>query len=187
MREVWSTAAEAAREKQRPLSTARWPEVVLLMGQSSVASSYWQKQFVEWITDEPELAVFGARGLAALGGLTHPSVPPLVTRIARQPTNFSLDALDELVRAQRDSPEFVADALALLRNFAAAPDVYDLLEKELLFAMTGAGSGQTLRAVEKLLAQHAELPPMLRETLVRAKQTLRSATAENLLRDEGPT
>ena len=110
-----------------------------------------------------------------------------MTRIARQPTNFSLDALDEFVRAHRAAPEFVADALALLRNFVDVPDVYDLLEKELLFAMTGDGSAETLRAVEKLLAQRADLPPMLRETLVRAKQTLQSAAAEDFLRDKGPT
>jgi hypothetical protein len=182
LREVWSAATDANREKERPLSMARWPEVVRLIGPSP-AAPYWQKQFVEWITDEPELAMAGGRALAELGGLTHPSIPPLVTRIARQPTNFSVEALDEFVRAQRDSPQFMAAALALLRGFMDAPDVYDLLEKEILFALSGGGRGEALRAVEKLLAQAAELPTLLRETLERVKQTLQSASEENLLRE----
>jgi hypothetical protein len=174
-----------------PLSSARWPEVVRLIGQSPTAA-YWQKQFVEWITAEPELALVGARGLAQLCTLTHPCVAPLVARIARQPTNAALDALDEFVRAQRASPEFVTEALALLRNFVDAPDVYDLLEKEIIFAMAG-GPGAApdrrepmLQAVEKSLREHVDLPAMLRETLTRAKQTLQSAVEEDLLRDRGP-
>ena len=197
MREVWSTSADYTRENEWPLSMARWPEVVRLIGQSPTAS-FWQKQFVEWITAEPDLAVAGARGLAHLCGLTHPCVAPLVARIAQQPTNAALDALDEFVRSQRDSPQFVAEAVVLLRNFVDAPDVYDLLEKEIIFAMSGGssagGPGAThdsreamLQAVDKLLVKHGDLPPVLRETLARAKQTLQSAVEEDLLRDRGPT
>ncbi len=191
MREVWSPSADATREKEAPLSWARWPEVVRLIGRSPTAS-YWQKQFVEWITAEPELAMAGARGLASLSGLTHACVAPLVARIAQQPTNAALDALDEFVRGHRDSPGFVADALELLRNFVDAPDAYDLLEKEILFAMAvepGAIAGRRaalLQAVEQLLARQGDYPPMLRETLARARQTLQSADAEDLLRARGP-
>ena len=196
MREVWSASADDASENEWPLSTARWPEVVRLIGQSPTAS-YWQKQFVEWITEEPNLAIVGARGLAQLCGLTHPCVAPLVARIARQPTNAALDALDEFVRGRRDSPEFVADALELLRNFVDAPEAYDLLEKEIIFAMAGGSSAgrssavpdrrqTTLQAVEKLLLQQGSLPAALRETLARVKKTLQSAVEEDLLRDRGP-
>lgn len=196
MREVWSSAADYARESEWPLSNARWPEIVRLIGRSPTAA-YWHKQLVEWVTEEPDLAVAGARGLAQLCGLTHPCVAPLAARIARQPTNAALDALDEFVRAQAGSPEFVADALQLLRNFVAAPDVYDLLEKEIIFAMAGASSAgggdaapdrrtATLQALERLLLQPGDLPPVLRATLNRAKQTLQSAVEEDLLRDRGP-
>ena len=171
------------------LSSARWPEVVRLIGHSPTVA-FWQKQFVEWITEEPDLALVGALGLAQLCALTHPCVAPLVARIARQPTNAALDALDEFVRAQRASPEFVAEALALLRNFVDAPDVYDLLEKEIIFAMAG-GPGAApdrreamLQAVERSL--QPDLPTVLRETLTRAKQTLQAAVEEDLLRDRGP-
>jgi hypothetical protein len=121
----------------------------------------------------------------------------LVARIAQRPTNAALDALDEFVRSQRDSPEFVAEAVVLLCNFVDAPDVYDLLEKEIIFAMAGGSSAggpgaardsreATLQAIDRLLVQHADLPPVLRETLARAKQTLQSAVEEDLLRDRGP-
>jgi hypothetical protein len=112
----------------------------------------------------------------------------LVTRIALQPTNAALDALDEFVRAHRDSPGFVTDALALLRNFLDAPDAYDLLEREILFAMSGASDRRAamLQAVEKLLAEQGDFPPMLRATLARARQTLQSADEEDLLRDRQP-
>jgi hypothetical protein len=196
MREVWSAPADYAGEKERPLSTVRWPEVVRLIG-SSPTASYWQKQFVEWITEEPDLAMVGARGLRQLCDLAHPCVAPLVARIAQQPTHAALDALDEFVRGHRDSPEFVAQAVALLGNFIDAPEAYDLLEKEIIFAMAGETSvgrpgavpdrgDAMLQAVERLLLQEGNLPPALRATLTRAKQTLQSAVEEDLLRDKGP-
>jgi hypothetical protein len=196
MREVWSAPADYAGEKERPLSTVRWPEVVRLIG-SSPTASYWQKQFVEWITEEPDLAMVGARGLRQLCDLAHPCVAPLVARIAQQPTHAALDALDEFVSGHRDSPEFVAQAVALLGNFIDAPEAYDLLEKEIIFAMGGETSvgrpgavpdrgDAMLQAVERLLLQEGNLPPALRATLTRAKQTLQSAVEEDLLRDRGP-
>src|SRR5207248_1039271 len=98
--------------------------------------------FAEWMTEEPELATPGARGLAAMCGLTHPCVAPLITRIAQQPESTALEALAEFVRCHRDSPQFVADTLALLRQCANAPDTYGVLERELIAAMSSASSGQ---------------------------------------------
>jgi hypothetical protein len=130
MREVWSPAIDDM-DSELPLSTARLTEVVQLVA-SSPTATYWQKQFVEWMTEEPELATAGARGLAVMCGLTHPCVQPLITRIARQPETSALDALGVFVRAHRDSPQFVADTTVLLRQCANAPDTYSVLERELI-------------------------------------------------------
>src|SRR5262249_12871853 len=143
MREVWSPAIDDM-DGELPLSTARLTEVVHLVARSPTAT-FWQKQFVEWMTEEPELAAAGARGLAAMCGLTHPCVEPLITRIAQQPESTALDALAEFVRRHRDSPQFVADTLVLLRRCANAPGTYDVLERELIAAMS-AGSPGRIRA-----------------------------------------
>jgi hypothetical protein len=186
MREVWSPAMDGS-DSDLPLSTVRLAEVVHLIARSPTAT-YWQKQFVEWMTEEPELAMAGARGLAALCRLTHPCVEPLITRIAQQPESTALDALGELVRCHRDSPQFVADMLVLLRQCANAPDTYSVLERELIAAMSAASSGQVrtqaadsrhaiLQAIEQSM-QGAALPPALQETLARAKQAVQSAAPQ---------
>jgi hypothetical protein len=193
MREVWSPAVDDT-DSESPLTTARLTEVVHLVGRSPTAT-YWQKQFVEWMTEEPELATAGARGLAAMCGLTHPCIEPLIIRIAQQPESASLDALGEFIRCHRDSPQFVADTLALLRQLANAPNAYGVLEKELIAAMSAASSVRAraeapdtrqaiLQTIEESL-QRAVLPSALLETLARAKQAIQSALEEDLLREEG--
>ena len=52
MREVWSPAIDDM-DSELPLSTDRLAEVVHLVSRSPTAG-YWQKQFVEWMTEEPE-------------------------------------------------------------------------------------------------------------------------------------
>jgi len=190
MREVWSPAADDM-DSELPLSTARLAEVVHLIARSPTAT-FWQKQFVEWMAEEPELAIAGARGLAAMCGLTHPCVEPLITRIAQQPEGAALEALAEFVRRHRDSPQFVADTLVLLRQCASVPGTYGVLERELIAAMSAASSGQEraevadsrqaiLQAIEESM-QGAVLPPALHETLARAKQAIQSALEEELVR-----
>jgi hypothetical protein len=146
MREVWSLSVDDI-DSELPLSTARLTEVVHLVARSPTVT-YWQKQFVEWMTEEPELATAGARGLAAMCGLTHPCVAPLITRIAQQPESTALDALGEFVRCHRDSPQFVADTLVLLRQVASAPDT------------TPDSRQAILQAIEQSM-QGAVLPPAL--------------------------
>lgn len=193
MREVWSPTVDDM-DSELPLSTARLTEVVQLVARSPTAV-FWQKQFVEWMTEEPELAMAGARGLAALCGLTHPCVEALLTRIAQQPESTALDALAEFVRCHRGSAQFVADTLVLLRHCANAPVTYGVLERELIAAMSTASSGQVrtevadsrqcvLQAIEESM-QGTVLPPALQETLARAKQAIQSTLEEDLVRSEG--
>jgi hypothetical protein len=190
MREVWSPAIDDI-DGELPLSTARLTEVIHLVARSPTAT-FWQKQFIEWMTEEPELATAGARGLAAMCGLTHPCVEPLITRIAQQPESAALDALGEFVRCHRDSPQFVADTLVLLRRCSDSPGTYGVLETELIAAMSAASSGPIraevadsrqaiLRAIEESM-QAAVLPPTLQETLARAKQAIQSALEGKLVR-----
>ena len=181
MRELWSPSADPTRDGELPLSSARLSRVLQLVAKSPTAS-YWQKQFAQWMTDEPELARAGARGLVELCGLTHPCVMPMIARIAQQPTSASLEALGEFVRSYSSSPQFIEDALTLLRHCVDCPEEYGVLEKAIIFAASRASSGRdaTLQAIEKSL-QNGALPPALRETLARAKQAIQGAAAEELL------
>jgi hypothetical protein len=182
IRELWSASADAV-DSDLPLSTARLSEVVRLVAQSPTAS-YWQKQFIEWMTEEPELAVLGARGLAGMCGLTHSCVVPLVTRIVQRQEDASLDAVGEFVRSHSNSPRFVEDATVLLRQVTDVPEVYDLLERAFLAAMTSTRQG-ALEAVERA-DQGPDLPLPVRETLARARQAIQSGVEEDLLRGEAP-
>ena len=181
MRELWSPPADPTRDGELPLSSARLSRVLQLVAKSPTAS-YWQKQFAQWMTDEPELASAGARGLVELCGLTHPCVMPLIERIAQQPTSASLEALGEFVRSYNGSPQFIEDALTLLRHCVDCPEEYGVLEKAIIFAASRASSGRdaNLQAIEKSL-QNGDLPPALRETLARAKQALQGSVADELL------
>jgi DNA polymerase III delta prime subunit len=98
MRELWSTGGAA--DDELPLSTARFTEVVRLTAQSPTAT-FWQKQFIEWMTHEPDLAPLGARGLLAMRGL------------------------------QPDSPQFVAEATTLLSQFTDSAEAYAVLESQI--------------------------------------------------------
>ncbi|HEY6923504.1 MAG TPA: hypothetical protein VI653_08555, partial [Steroidobacteraceae bacterium] len=183
MRELWSPMIDDI-DSELPLSMSRLTEVIQLVARSPTAT-FWQKQFVEWMTDEPELAMAGARGLAAMCALTHPCVEPLLIRIAQQPETTALDALSEFVRCHRDSPRFVADTLALLRQCMSSPATYAVLERELIAAMSSISPGRVraavadsrqaiLQAIEESM-QGAVLPPALHETLTRARQAIQSA------------
>jgi DNA polymerase III delta prime subunit len=130
MRELWSGAVDHA-DDELALSPDRMEEVVRLIA-SSPTASYWQKQFMEWITEEPSLAAVGGRGLAGLCGLTDPAVAPLVTRIAREPTTAALEGLSEFLRTRASSPRFVDDAQILLGELAAVPEAHELLQKEVM-------------------------------------------------------
>jgi hypothetical protein len=151
MREIWSPGIDDM-DSESPLSTARLIEVVHLIARSPTAT-YWQKQFAEWMTEEPELATAGARALAAMCGLTHPCVKPLITRIAQQADNTALDALGEFVRSHRDSPQFIADTLVLLRQCANAPDTYSVLERELICAMSAQSPARAREAIQAALEE----------------------------------
>ncbi|MDE2052424.1 MAG: hypothetical protein KGJ72_15560, partial [Gammaproteobacteria bacterium] len=171
------------------LSPARLCEAVRLLSKSS-AASFWQKQLAEWITEEPELARIGARGLAELSGLADPCIGPLVMRIAQQPSDSSLDALRELVGSRGGSPRFVEDALTLFRHLADAPDAYGLLEKEVISTMVGAGGAgaierrnAALAAVDEATCRN-DLPQAVRQTLGRARQAIQGSIEEDLLRGE---
>ena len=140
------------------LSPARFSEVVRLLSQSS-AASFWQKQFVEWIGDEPGLAAIGARGLS------------------------------ELVGSCGRSPRFVEDALTLFRHLADAPDAYQLLEKEIISTLAradrvGAGDLQDRNAALEALdgaLRDPDLPRTLRQTLARVRQAIQGTIEEDLL------
>lgn len=64
LREVWYRPDDSNREDS-PLSTSWLSELTRLIA-GSPAKSYWQKQFLEWTSDETGLSVVGARGLAEL-------------------------------------------------------------------------------------------------------------------------
>ncbi len=189
MRQEWPSSAEGG-ESEEVLSAARLSEVVRLLSASS-AASFWQKQFLEWITEEPGLASLGARGLAKLCGLGHPSIGPLVMRLVQQPTVFSRKPLSELLGSCGSSPRFAEDALALLRQFVDAPEAYALLEQEIISAMVHANRmragaleerSAALQAMDR--AAGADLPEPLRQTLARARQAVQGALEEHLLRGE---
>jgi len=173
------------------LSPARLAEVALLLSQSP-AASFWQKQFMEWITEEPDLAGIGARGLAQLCGLGDPCMAPLLLRIAQQPADSSLDALRELIRSCRSSPRFVEDALGLLRYFVNSPEACELLAQEVISTLTHAdgsragsveGRKAALEAIERA-ARDSDFPQPLRDTLARASQAIQASIEEALLSGE---
>lgn len=83
-----------------PLSIGRWSQVARLMAQSPTAS-YWRKQFVEWVNEEPDLGMLGARGLIAMRGL------------------------------DPGAPQFAEEAKTLLGEFADSPDAAAVLEREI--------------------------------------------------------
>jgi hypothetical protein len=93
MRELWSTAD--GMDSEQPLSAARLPEVAGLIAKSPTAS-FWQKQFVEWMTDEPELATLGARGLAGMCGIAYPE--------DATGNQVALQALDRSMQSPEVSP-----------------------------------------------------------------------------------
>ncbi len=184
--------ASADRAESGPvLSPARFSEVARLLRKSS-AASFWQKQFLEWVTEEPDLASLGAMGLAELCGLGDPCIAPLMMRIARQPSDSSLSALRELLDNCGSSPRLIEDALALLRHLADAPEAYGLLEKELISTWVQAdqvrpgaveGRNAVLEAMDRTM-QSADLPQALRQTLARARQAIQGTIEEDLLRGE---
>jgi hypothetical protein len=190
MRQEWNPAADGAAGGLM-LSPARLSEVVQLLANSS-AASFWQKQFAAWITEEPDLASLGARGLAQLCGLGDPCVAAWVMQIVAQPTDSSLEALSELVSGCGSSPRFVAEALELFRQLADAPEAYQLLEKEFISTMTRADrerAGAVERRNAALAAmdgamRDADLPQALRQTLARARQAIQGTIEEDLLRGE---
>jgi hypothetical protein len=179
MRELWSHEAS-----DLPLSTARLSEMVRLIAKSSTAS-YWQKQFIEWITQEPILAKAGASGLGVLCGLADPCVGPLVARIARQPTAPAVDALGEFLKHHAGSAKFIEGALNLLRSCVDSPESYQLLEREVISAMA-CGPLDILRARGTALEAvvNGELPPALVATLASARQAIQANLDESLLRGE---
>lgn len=187
MRQDAMPAAEDG-ECDAVLSAARLREVVRILSTSS-AAPFWQRQFLEWVTEEPDLARIGARGLAGIGGLGDPGIALLVRRIARHSTESSRDALEVLLADCIGSPRFVADALSLLRELAGAEEAYGLLEQALLAAVMhgGAGAGpiegravalETLDQAER----DPELPPSVRQTVGRARRALQGGIEEDLLR-----
>jgi len=159
MRELRSPSARGAEVDL--LSAARLTEVVRLVANSPTAT-YWQKQFVEWTTQEPVLAT------------------------------TALEILGEFVATHRRSPQFIADALQLLRCFVDTPSAYEVLEKEMISAMAlgqeptragGGADGRTavLEAIDRS-SSDINLPPRLSETLARARQAIQTAMEEDLLK-----
>lgn len=143
-----------------PLAPGRICAAMRLLGRSPGAA-YWQKQFAEWITQEPDLSRLAAKSLAALR--------PLMA----------------------DSPAGLEPTLDLLRSFADRPEVYELLEEEMIAALAPAASGRagreslearsaTLQALEEA-ADRSALPPLLRETLARARRAIQAAIEQELL------
>lgn len=186
MRQEYVSPSHGA-EGDLVLSPARLPEVALLLSQSS-AASFWQKQFAEWITEEPDLARIGARGLARLCGPGDPCIAPLLKRIAQQPTDSSLDAAHELFGSYSSSPRFIEDTLGLLRHLIDAPEAYELLENEIISAVVRAddlhaavdGRSAALLAIERA-ARDPNFPQPLRDTLTHASQAVQSNIEESLL------
>ena len=159
MRELWSPSAQGSEVDL--LSAGRLAEVVRLVAKSPTAT-YWQKQFVEWTTEEPVLAT------------------------------TALETLGELVATHRRYPEFIQDALKLLRCFVDTPSAYELVEKEMISAMAlgtrgikraGGSEGRTavLEAIDRA-SSDANLPPRLSETLARAREAIQAAVEEDLLK-----
>lgn len=186
MRQEGTPSADSV-ESGLVLSPARFSEVVRLLSKSSVAT-FWQKQFMEWITEEPALASIGAKGLAELCGLDDPCIEPLVRRFAQQPAD-SLEALSELIRGCGSSARFIDGALMLLRRLADTPDAYGLVEKEIISTLVRAsrvsadaidGRSAALEAIDRA-TRDANLPQGLRQTLGRARQAIRGAFEEGLL------
>lgn len=189
LRQEWPTSADRG-DSAGVLSAARLSEVVGLLSTSS-AAPFWQKQFLEWIAQEPDLARLGARGLAALCGLGDPCIGPLVKDLGAQPTETSREALSELIGTCGSSPRFLEGALALLRQLLDAPEAYGLLETAIIATMVrgnpgrAAAVGERSAALEALdRAAGAGLPEPLRHTLARARQAIQGALEEDLLRGE---
>ena len=65
IREVWLQPDHTSRNDS-PLSASWLSEVARLIAESP-AKAYWQKQFLEWMSDESALSVMGERGLAEMG------------------------------------------------------------------------------------------------------------------------
>ncbi len=186
LRELWSSAVDRT-QGELGLSLDRMAEVVRLIGKSP-AASYWRKQFMEWITEEPSLAILGGRGLSVLCGLTDPGIAPLVNRISQQPTAAALEGLGEFVQSQGSSPRFLGDALTLLQELVDIPEAYALLEQEILstLARGRSGEGAVLEAIDRA-AQNPDLAIPLRGTLARAREAVQAAMEEHLLRGAART
>ena len=65
IREVWLQPDHTSRSDS-PLSVS-WLSAVARLIAESPAKAYWQKQFLEWMSDESALSVMGERGLAEMG------------------------------------------------------------------------------------------------------------------------
>jgi hypothetical protein len=189
IRQDWPSPAERG-EAAGVLSPTRLSEVVRLLRTSS-AAAFWQKQFLEWILEEPDLASLGATGLAALCGLTDPCIEPLVRTLAQRGTEASRHALSELIGSCGGSPGFIPDALALLRPFVDSPESYQLIETEIISTVARTHPLRVSAIEERtaaLEAMHgaeaAALPEPLRETLARARRAAQGALEEDLLRGE---
>ena len=102
------------------LSPARVLEVVRLLAKSS-AASFWQKQFVEWIAEEPQLAGIGASGLVELGGLGDPCVV--------KGRNAALEVIDRAMQ-DTDLPDPLREALARARQVIQGAVEDDILRSE---------------------------------------------------------
>lgn len=189
LRQEWPVSADRG-DSAGVLSAARLAEVVGLLSTSS-AAPFWQKQFLDWIEQEPELAGLGARGLAALCGLGDPCIGPLVKNLVAQPTETSPEALSELIGTCGSAPRFLEDAVALLRQLVDAPEAYALIETEIISTMArgnpgrAAALGERSAALEALdRAAAADLPELLRQTLARVRQAIQGALEEDVLRGE---
>ena len=152
MRELWASAG-ADTDGELPLSVARFLQVVRLIRQSLIRS-FWQKQFAEWMTEEPQLAAVGAQGLAELCDPSDPCISSLAARIAQQPTHVALQALNEfvLIRARKESTSAAASELQIIDGWAQTPD----LAPELLEALERARQALQSSVEEGLL--HGEEP-----------------------------
>jgi hypothetical protein len=80
MREVWYQLDDSSRNDS-PLSISRFSELARLIAESP-AKFFWQKQFLEWMSDEAPLSLMGARGLVELCGRLPPADLPTSVREA---------------------------------------------------------------------------------------------------------
>ena len=96
------------------LSPARVVEAVRLLAKSS-AASFWQKQFIEWLAEEPDLADIAAAGLAELSG--------------QGDRNAALEAIDRAMQST-DLPEPLRQTLAQARQAIQAAVEDDILRGE---------------------------------------------------------